>query len=323
MARIRRTGLGARIAVAIWAMLLGPTALAAGTWYENAPMTSARARLGAAVVGEEIFVAGGAGISGPRSSFDAYDPIGDFWRPLPPMPMGREQFGMTSAGKKVYLSGGLAGNDRTALLSRELWLFDTETSTWVQMSSMPFARRGHVLLRFEDNLYAIGGNGQSPEKVMIYSIAKDRWSVLSDAMFVPRSNLAAVAIGDDVIVMGGVDLKGVSVARVDKLNLASGNWSRLKDMPIARSGHVAGVLGGRIHVAGGSTLTPSRTYVEHHSMDLQANIWQKEPRLLTPRHSMAAAISGGRWHLIGGGSGSGFFTLFTVADAVETFIPSN
>lgn len=300
----------------------GPV-LAEGRWSENAPMEAGRAHLGAAGIGETIYVAGGAGISGPSTSFDAYDVVGDFWRPLPSMPVGREQFGMTATGSNVYVSGGLAGTDRTARLSRDLWVFDTGRRSWIEKAPMPLARRGHALLYANEMIYALGGGGEDPGKVMVYTIAKDRWSVASGVLPVPRSAFASVVVGTDIYVMGGLDLNGNPSARVDKYDTLTGYWSRLADMPIARSGLKAAYLGGRIHVAGGTTLSPSHTYIEHHSFDAANNKWREEPRLLTPRHSMASAVADGRWYLLGGGSGSGFFTLFTIADSVEAFSPSN
>jgi N-acetylneuraminic acid mutarotase len=298
-------------------------AVAGGSWRENAPMTAARAKLNAATIGEEIYVAGGAGLSGPKSSFDAYDPIGDFWRPLPPMPIGREQFGMASIDKQIFVSGGLAGNDRSAVLSRELWLYDSGSRTWTQKSSMPLARRGHVLLAWSGKLYAIGGAGEQPSKVMVYDSLKDKWSILPGSLAAPRSSFASAVWQGKLYIIGGLSLTGTPMARMDRFDIASGKWSRLADLSIARSGLVAGVLKDRLHVAGGSTLSPSRTYVEHASFDLKTQTWSNEPPLLSPRHSMAAVTSDGEWHLIGGGSGSGFFTLFTVADMVESFRPSN
>ncbi|TNE40564.1 MAG: hypothetical protein EP347_03460 [Alphaproteobacteria bacterium] len=310
--------------LAVLTLIFGASlaAKADGRWTENAPMETGRAHLGAAGIGEYIYVAGGAGISGPSTSFDAYDVVGDFWRPLPSMPVGREQFGMTAAGAFVYVSGGLAGSDRSARLSRDLWVYDTGRRAWVEKAPMPLARRGHALQSVGEKVYALGGGGEDPGKVMVYNIAQDSWAVTGDALGVPRSAFAAVSVGRDIYVFGGLDLNGNPSARVDKFNTETGRWSRLSDMPIARSGLKAAYLDGRLHVAGGTTLSPSHTYIEHHSFDLQSNKWLEEPRLLTPRHSMASAVAGGRWYLIGGGSGSGFFTLFTVADSVEAFKPT-
>lgn len=297
------------------------SAWATGIWRENAPMTSARAKLSAANVGGVIYVAGGAGISGPRSSFDLYDPLGDLWRPQPPMPEGREQFGMAAIGDKVFISGGLSGNGHQGQLSSDLWLFDTGQGIWIQKSSMPRSRRGHAMVAVGDLLYVIGGAGAEPSKLMAYDVAKDQWEILPTVLSIPRSNFGVTVIGNSIYTIGGVSLAGKQLSLAERYDVKSGKWTAMPDLGAARSGLVAGVLDGRVHVAGGATLTPSKTFVDHYSFDPGTNKWLSEPRLLTPRHSMASAIAGGRWYLIGGGSGSGFFTLFTEADVVEVFDP--
>ena len=178
------------------------SAWANGVWRENAPMTSARAKLGAANVGGVIYVAGGAGISGPRSSFDLYDPVGDLWRPQPPMPEGREQFGMAAIGDKVFISGGLSGNGHQGQLSSDLWLFDTGQGIWIQKSSMPRSRRGHAMAAVGDRLYVIGGAGGEPSKMMAYEVAKDQWEVLPTAPSIPRAKFGVTVSSVTSTVLG-------------------------------------------------------------------------------------------------------------------------
>ncbi len=294
----------------------------AGTWFENQPMDSARAKLSAAEVHGDIFVAGGAGISGPRSSFDLYDPASDMWRPLPPMPVGREQFGMAASNGVVYVSGGLAGNDRHAIVSKDLWAYDPLRTLWIKKALMPFARRGHTMVTVGSKLYVIGGEGQSSGKVQVYNTITNEWSVSVASFASPRANLAAAAVGDTIYVLGGAKSDGTQSSRVDRLNVKDGSWTRVADLPSGRSGLIAAELDGVLHVAGGATPLPSQTFSDHLSYDANSNSWKSEAKLLTPRHSMASVTVDGRWYLIGGGSGSGFFTLFTIADAVEVFDPA-
>jgi N-acetylneuraminic acid mutarotase len=307
--------------LAAFSITLSSGADAKGVWRENSPMTSARAKLNATRVGGDIYVAGGAGISGPKSSFDLYDPLGDLWRPLPPMPEGREQFGMAASDNQVFVSGGLAGNGHQGQLSSDLWAYDIRQGGWVQKTPMPRARRGHAMVSYQGKLYVIGGAGADPSRIMVYDVAQDQWSTLSATLAVPRSNFAAVVAGDSIYTIGGVSLSGKQLSLAERFDLKTGKWKKLASLADGRSGLVAGVLNGKVHVAGGATLLPSKTFVDHYSYDAASNSWKNEPRLLTPRHSMAAETAGGRWYLIGGGSGSGFFTVFTEADVVEVFDP--
>src|SRR3712207_53471 len=80
-----------------------------GVWAAKAPMPRPLFGMHSAVVGGEIFVMGGEGMSagsGPTGGMHAYDPAADRWRAAAPMPTPRGFFGTAVAGGRVYAIGG-------------------------------------------------------------------------------------------------------------------------------------------------------------------------------------------------------------------------
>ncbi|MEN6544345.1 kelch repeat-containing protein [Parvibaculum sp.] len=309
--------------VAVVATLLGGLGGAAWAdgWREGAPMTTARAYAGAALLGEDLYVVGGGGASGPRSLTEVYDTIGDIWRADVALPVGLEQFGMAASGERIYVAGGYAaGGTREAPTLEEsaaTWVFDRAGGGWRGVAPMPAPRVGLSLVAVGGKLYALGGRGADAGRVFIYDPAEDRWAVAKANMPAPRSGAAIVAQGSEIYVIGGLDGR-VATARVDILDTEAGTWRAGPSLPAPRAGHIAAVLGGRIHVTGGESLSPPKTFSDHFV--LNGGAWTSAAPLPTPRHAAVAAATNGKLFVIGGSPGAGVFTVFTQSDAVDIYI---
>jgi N-acetylneuraminic acid mutarotase len=292
----------------------------ADSWREGAPMTTARAHAGAALLGEDLYVVGGGGASGPRGLTEVYDTIGDIWRADVALPVGLEQFGMTSIGGRIYIAGGYAaGGSREAPTFQEsaaTWAFDPSAGGWRNLAPMPAPRAGLGLVAVGDKLYALGGRGGDAARVFVYDPATDSWSMAKTAMPAPRSGAAVVPLGRDIYVIGGLDGRAAT-ARVDIYDTETGTWRAGPPLPAPRAGHVAAVLGGRIHVTGGESLSPPRTYNDHFVLD--GGEWTRAAPLPTPRHAAVAAAIDGKLFVIGGSPGAGVFTVFTQSDEDDIY----
>lgn len=292
----------------------------AGEWREGAPSMTGHAFSASAQLRDEIYVAGGAGITTPQSSFEAYDTIGDIWRSLPALPTGVQQAAMATLNGRLYLSGGYTaeskGPDNAAL-----WMFDPAVGLWQRGADMPGARAWHQMVSVNGRLYVLGGVGPRSERVFIFDPMEDEWTTLSAPIPEPRTALAATVHEGEIYVLGGRLTNGAPTARVDILNPASGAWSSGPALPEARAGLGAAVLAGRIHVAGGEQQSPPRTFDDHFVLETSSGRWQQLEPLKTPRHGAAVASSGGQLFVVGGATGPGVYTVFTVSDLVSIYQP--
>ena len=66
-----------------------------------------------------------------------------------------------------------------------------------------------------------------------------------------RNGACAEVVDGALVVAGGVDADGRTLAHVEKLEPATGKWRELPPMPRATYGAASGVLGSRLYVAGG------------------------------------------------------------------------
>ena len=305
-------------------MALGASAtmsLGAEGWRAGAPMMTARAFAGAALVGDDLYVIGGDSTSGPRSLTEIYDIKGDIWRASAALPVGLQQFGIATLDNRLYVAGGLqagAEDANEASPSDGVWMLDPRVGTWVRAPSLPSARVGLALVAAGGKLYAMGGRGASPELIYVFDPETNAWSTAKARLSSERVDAAYVPLGNQIYVIGG-RVGGAAISRVDLLDTGDGSWRSVAPMPAAREGHVAALLNGVIHVTGGETLSPPKTYADHFVLDVKTGSWSRMDPMPVPRHGSVAAADDNRFVVIGGSPGAGVYTVFTESDVVDIF----
>lgn len=288
----------------------------ADSWSSPAALGGAVSHLGAAAIGDEIYLAGGAGLAGPRPDFDSFNAKEETFKPLTSLPVGLQQFGMAALGSTIYVFGGLAGEDGDE--SAKVWAFDTSRNEWTERRPMPQKRYGLVAVEAGTNIYIFGGKGGS--EVLIYDPVADTWRK-GPAMPASRSGLAAASDGTTIYLVGGQGDGTTPSARLDVFDTATESFTQGPDMPQPRAALTAGFVGGKLHVVGGVSLENMTTYDRHDVFDPKAGAWSRGKPMPTARHSLASAVAGGKWYVFGGGVGAGFFSVFTASDAVEVYAP--
>ena len=281
-------------------------------------MESARTQVRSAVVGGEIYVAGGSTITGQSDVFEVYDPIANHWHALQSMPDGRELFGMAGLGLSVYIAGGLSSWSK-GKPTATVYAFDTKNGSWKKRADLPEARAGLSLIAAGNALYAIGGRGTSASSVYRYNPDTDQWSTLKAALPETRTGHAYAVKGERIFVMGGRSLSGQALTRVDILDTKSGTWTSGPGLPNAIVSATADFVGERLHIAGGTAPLAHRTLTSHWALD--SGKWISAKALRTARQGLTSATVDGKWYVMGGGAGDGALAVFTETDAVEIYTP--
>jgi N-acetylneuraminic acid mutarotase len=113
----------------------------------------------------------------------------------------------------------------------------------------------------------------------------------------PRSEVAAAVLGNEVAIAGGFTADGTPSAEVDAYSPAQDTWRRLPDLPAAVHHAMAAGSGRRLYVLGGygSTGQPRRA-----AFVLEAGRWRALPPMPFPRAAAGAAIVSGRIVVPGG-----------------------
>jgi N-acetylneuraminic acid mutarotase len=112
-----------------------------------------------------------------------------------------------------------------------------------------------------------------------------------------RSEVAAVALGGRIVVVGGYRGDGTTSPRVDAYVAATDTWQRLPDLPVAVNHAMAATDGKRVFVLGGYTDARRRLA---GAFVFAGKGWQRLPAMPEPRAAGGAAVVGNRLFVVGG-----------------------
>lgn len=204
-------------------------------WKPLAPMPTKRGSPVAAVVGDRIYVIGGAALppgskdtailpTRPHMSLgtvEEYDPSTNTWRVRASMPTPRNHATAAAVNSKIYVIGGRTGTAFVTSGSSNVDVveeYDPATDSWGSARArMPSARSAMASAAYEGRIYVTGGEGQDAQRMYTfraleaYDPASNTWSVLP-SMPVSRHGLAGAVVGNQLhMVSGTVQSSGTGV----------------------------------------------------------------------------------------------------------------
>jgi N-acetylneuraminic acid mutarotase len=168
-----------------------------------------------AVIGDQIFVAGGAGGTMVGNELEVYDPAADRWTTLAPMSCARNHTAGGAIGGRLYVAGGRPGS-QTCLEE-----YDPASNTWIRKSSMPTGRSGMAGGVVGGCLYVFGGEGNAADpngifhQVEAYEPATDTWRPLPP-MQTARHGIYAAVLENVIYLPGGATHEGFGVTAVNE-----------------------------------------------------------------------------------------------------------
>jgi hypothetical protein len=117
-------------------------------------MPTPREHLGAAFVGDRLYVVGGRTEAGAVRATEVYDVSKGRWvRRLPRIPTPRGGLAVAPIGHFVYAIGGEGGGRAHGEVER----LNTRTGRWTAQRSMPTPRHGFEAARLRGRLWLAGG----------------------------------------------------------------------------------------------------------------------------------------------------------------------
>ena len=273
-----------------------------GAWRQLSDAQLERTEVGAARIGDAIYVVGGfLAPAKTTAAVERYDVGSDRWRRMRPMPIAVNHPAVASHDGFLYVYGGYTDSTFgpvTAALQR----FDPRSGRWALLPSSSAPRAAAALTARGGKLYAAGGatGGQALATLEIYDVAARRWRS-APPMATPREHIAAVATADGLYVLGGRS-SGGEHDTVELFDPERRRWAALPPMREARSGFAAVTVQGRPIVFGGEQLTPGGTTIGSVELfDPQRGRWRPLPALGIPRHGLGGAALGRRIYALEGG----------------------
>ncbi len=201
-----------------------------------------------------------------------YDPAGDSWKSLAPLPTKRGAAVAVEVSGKIYVIGGATtvANSKDpyftffgpSLVLPTNEVFDPATNKWESRRPMSVARNHAYAAAVNGKIYVIGGrtghafilSATNTDVVEEYNPVNDMWSAPKERMPTPRSGGAWGTDGRRIYVAGGEvttkELVGAFRA-VEAYEPATDSWISLPPMPMPRHGIAGAVIGNEFHLVSG------------------------------------------------------------------------
>jgi uncharacterized protein (TIGR03437 family) len=172
-------------------------------WERVGQMGTPRGASGVAVVGTNIYVAGGLTAAGSVADFEVFDTVEGRWSTLTRMPTARDHLTAQTVNGRIYAIAGRAAGDLNA--NEE---YEPSTNQWRSRAPIPTARGGLGSANVDGRIQVFGGEGNSgtPEGTFCqneeYDPPANVWRTLAP-MPTPRHGLYGVTVGRRVFVPSG------------------------------------------------------------------------------------------------------------------------
>jgi serine/threonine protein kinase len=266
----------------------------AAEWRVLADAPTQRLMMAWAVLGDEIWIAGGMRHGDYLPTVESYNTKTGTWQEHPPLPIPlHHATGANYRGEMVVIGGA---SDNLAQASNKVFAF--RGGNWEELPPLSHARAASAATVVGDKLVVVGG--QDEKKLVSATEVFDgqSWTQAAD-LPTPREHLAAVSDGVYVYTVGGRNLSAdENSSAFERFDPVSGNWETLPNMPTPRGSYGAAVIDGRIVAVGGEE--PTRVLATVEMYDIANRKWTTSAPLNTPVHGEVVAAVGSTVYCIGG-----------------------
>lgn len=184
------------------------------SWSRMPSAPTRRAAMAAAVIGDELHVAGGADSLRPLTAFEIFNFKHGTWRRGPDMPRPTEHTAGAAANGEFYVVSGRPSYVEET--NRFVQRYSPRTGRWERVADLMSGRGGLAAVSVCDGVVAFGGEdphrgppGTVPE-VEVYDPVRDSWDRLPD-MRTPRHGLGGAVIDRRIYALEGGDITLVSI----------------------------------------------------------------------------------------------------------------
>ncbi|NWR94247.1 KLH18 protein, partial [Furnarius figulus] len=239
----------------------------ANRWEKCQPMTTARSRVGVAVVNGLLYAIGGYDGQLRLSTVEVYNPETDSWAKVESMNSKRSAMGTVVLDGQIYVCGGYDGN--SSLNSVES--YSPETNKWTAVTPMSSNRSAAGVTVFEGRIYVSGGHDglQIFNSVEYYNPHTSSWHAVSN-MLNKRCRHGAAALGSRMFVCGGYD-GSAFLSAAEVYSSTADQWYLVVPMNTRRSRVSLVANCGRLYAVGGYDGQSNLSSVEMY--DPESNRW--------------------------------------------------
>ncbi|XP_055021770.1 kelch-like protein 17 isoform X1 [Boleophthalmus pectinirostris] len=253
-------------------------------WHMVASMSTRRARVGVAAIGNRLYAVGGYDGTSDLATVESYDPITNAWQPEVSMGTRRSCLGVAVLHGLLYAAGGYDG--ASCLNSAER--YDPLTSTWTSIAAMSTRRRYVRVATLDGSLYAVGGYDSSSHLATVekYDPQSNTWTAIANML--SRRSSAGVAVLDGMLYVAGGNDGTSCLNSVERFNPKTNTWEAVAPMNIRRSTHDLVAMDGWLYAVGGNDGSSSLNSIEKYNP--RSNKWVAASCMFTRRSSVGVAV---------------------------------
>lgn len=291
--------------------LVTPTEIFDGSgWRDAAPIPTGREHLAAASDGQFVYAVGGRDHN-PDTNVDVlerYDPAGDQWTSLPPMPTRRGSIDADIVDGRLVVAGGETPRRHLEVVEA----YDIRSQRWTEFPSLAVPRHGAGVVAVGSQVYVVNGaeglaHTRSSAAVEVLTPPRRQrqptsWRGLNDAPFA-RQQMPVARVNGVLWVVGGLEDDGdVATSAVSGLDPQLEQWRNVSELPRPLHHAMAVNLSGRLVVMGGWAQEGDdpTAEVSGEVLALGDDGWEPLAPLRHPRAAAAAAVVDGQIVVVGG-----------------------
>jgi len=244
---------------------------ATDSWSTGAPMPTPVTHMGAAVIGNDIWIVAGFVGDHPGTATDKvqiYNTLTDTWRSGPALPNPRGSGAAAYANGKLHFFGGLLPDRVTDVGEHYVLEISNQAAGWQAAAPMPNPRNHLSAAAVDGKIYAIGGqhghdNGVQDQSFLhVYDPQTDTWSRKADLPSARSHFEPGTIVHNDKIIIVGGRRGNFFFDDVTEYDPATDTWSERCELPENLLAPAAKVFGDRLIVANGGingTCCPIKT----------------------------------------------------------------
>ncbi|CAK8683098.1 unnamed protein product [Clavelina lepadiformis] len=189
-------------------------------WEEVAPMRCQRYVMGAAVLGDMIFVVGG---SDDDRSAEYYIPTFNKWTAMSPMKQERYGHTVVACEGSLYSIGGFGSKYHLKSVER----YQPSDDVWNYVAPMTTPRKWFASVAVGGFIYATGGESKEEtveKSVERYDVTANKWMAVSDMNYGRCSHSACIMQGK-IYVVGGVGESADCARTIERYDPDNDKWT--------------------------------------------------------------------------------------------------
>jgi N-acetylneuraminic acid mutarotase len=246
-----------------------------GPWTVVSPMPTQVYGNGGAGDSTYYYSVGGSNIAAMQPGVYRYDPVGNAWTTLAPIPTPVQDQPVIDTNGKLYAFGGL--DSITNAVYNNTQIYDITAGTWSQGAPMPAVRFGSYAGAYNGKIYVAGGFPAndittSQNQTWEYTISSNTW--LTKATMPNTNGLGAYAVvGQYLYTFGGWRGNPCCDSDAFRYDMANDVWTTIASLPTGLEGASAAAANGKIMIYGGGTPFTGAAAGAHKAGGLSLTSW--------------------------------------------------